>query len=50
MIQMAPFEALYGRKCHSLVCRDNFIKSATLGLEMFVQMTEKVKLIRDKLR
>ena len=46
-IQMAPFEALYGREC---VCRENFTVAATLGQDMLVQMSEKVKLIRKKMK
>ena len=49
-IQMAPFEALYGRHCRSPVYWDDFIEAVTLGPELLFQMTEKVKLIRDGLK
>ena len=49
-IQMALFEALYGRKCRSPVSWDDFTESITLGPDMLVQMTEQVKLIRKKMK
>ena len=47
---MAPFEALYGRRCRSTVYWDDFTKAVTLGPKLLFQMTEKVKLIRDRLK
>lgn len=48
-IDMAPFEALYGRKCRSPVCWDEIGERKLLGPEIVQETTEKVKLIRDKL-
>ena len=47
---MAPFEALYGRHCRSPVYWDDFTEAVTLGPELLFQMTEKVKLIRDRFK
>ena len=47
-IQMAPFEALYGRRCQSPVFWDDFTQAATLGPKLLLQMTKLVKLIRDR--
>jgi len=49
-IKMAPFEALYGRKCRSPICWDEVGERSLLGPEMLVQTTEKVRVIRDHLR
>ncbi|XP_057518512.1 uncharacterized protein LOC130799437 [Amaranthus tricolor] len=49
-IQMAPFEALYGRLCRSPVYWGDFTEAVTLGPELWFQMTEKVRLIRDCLK
>ena len=47
---MAPFEALYGRKCRSPICWDEVGERSLLGPEMLIQTTEKVRVIRDHLR
>jgi hypothetical protein len=47
---MAPSDALYGRRCRSPVCWDDFTKAVTLGLDLLLQMTEQVKLIRDRMK
>ncbi|XP_057518022.1 uncharacterized protein LOC130798943 [Amaranthus tricolor] len=47
---MAPFEALYGRRCRSPVYWDDFTEAVTLGPELLFEMTEKVRLIRDRLK
>ncbi|XP_022872030.1 uncharacterized protein LOC111391110 [Olea europaea var. sylvestris] len=45
-IEMAPFEALYDRKCRTLVCWDEVGERKLLGPE-YVQITaEKVKIIK----
>jgi hypothetical protein len=49
-IQMAPFEALYGRRCRSPVYWDDFTEAVTLGPDLLFQISEKVKLIRDRLK
>ena len=49
-IQMAPYEALYGRRCRSPICWDDVGERRLLGPEMVQLMVEKVHLIRDRLR
>ena len=48
-IQMAPFEALYGRPCRSPLSWAEVGEAATLGPELARETTEKVKLIRQRL-
>jgi len=47
-IGMAPFEALYGRRCRTLLCWYESDESVVLGPEIVQQTIEKVKLIREK--
>src|SRR4030065_345442 len=47
-IGMAPFEALYGRRCRTPLCWFETGESAVLGPEIVQQTTEKVKLIQEK--
>ncbi|WMV45859.1 hypothetical protein MTR67_039244 [Solanum verrucosum] len=49
-IAMAPFEALYGRRCRSLVGWFEVSEFALLGPEVVYEATEKVQLIRDRLK
>lgn len=49
-IKMAPFEALYGRKCRSPMCWDDVTEAAVLGPEMVQESIEQVRLIREKLK
>ncbi|XP_057520849.1 uncharacterized protein LOC130801106 [Amaranthus tricolor] len=49
-IQMAPFEALYGRRCRNPICWDDFSESVTLGPAMLEEMTDQVKMIRERLK
>jgi len=49
-IKMAPFEALYGRKCRSPICWDEVGERRLLGPEILIQTTDKVRIIRDHLR
>ncbi|XP_074318550.1 uncharacterized protein LOC141655365 [Silene latifolia] len=49
-IGMAPFEALYGRKCKSPVCWDDRAYAVVLGPEMIQEMVEQVHIIRQKMR
>ena len=49
-IQMAPYEALYRRKCRSLIGWFKVGKAELLGPNLVQQAMEKVKLIRDRLR
>ncbi|XP_050915112.1 uncharacterized protein LOC127130082 [Lathyrus oleraceus] len=47
---MAPFEALYGRRCITPLCWHEFGESVVLGPEIVQQTTEKVKLIREMMK
>ena len=45
--EMAPFEALYGRKCKTLVCWDEVGERILVGPELVQITSEKVKVVRD---
>ena len=49
-IDMAPFEALYGRKCRTPVCWDEVGKRRLVGPELVRITSEKVKVVRDNLK
>ena len=49
-IGMAPFEALYGRRCRNPLCWFESGESVVLGPELVHQTTEKVKMIREKMK
>ncbi|PKA58642.1 hypothetical protein AXF42_Ash008929 [Apostasia shenzhenica] len=46
---MAPYEALYGRKCQSPLCWYEGQGRAILGPQLVDETTEKIKLIRERL-
>ncbi|MCI63485.1 hypothetical protein A2U01_0084742, partial [Trifolium medium] len=47
---MAPFEALYGRKCRTLLCWFESGESVVLGPEIVQQTTEKIRMIQEMMR
>ncbi|GJR71734.1 putative reverse transcriptase domain-containing protein [Tanacetum coccineum] len=49
-IRCAPFEALYGRKCRSHVLWAEIRESMLIGSELVQEMTDKVVLIKEKLK
>ncbi|GJU06248.1 putative reverse transcriptase domain-containing protein [Tanacetum coccineum] len=49
-IRCAPFEALYGRKCRSLILWDEIRESKLIGPELVQETTDKVVLIKEKLK
>ena len=49
-IGMTPFEALYGRRCRTPLCWHESGESVVLGPELVRETTEKVKLIREKMK
>ncbi|GJV44847.1 putative reverse transcriptase domain-containing protein [Tanacetum coccineum] len=49
-IRCAPFEALYGRKCRSPILWAGIGESRLIGLEMMQETTDKVVLIKEKLK
>ena len=46
-IGMAPFEALYGRKCRSPICWNDVGERKLLGPKLVQLTVEKVALIKD---
>ncbi|KAI3777742.1 hypothetical protein L1987_47544 [Smallanthus sonchifolius] len=48
-IDMAPFEALYGRKCRSPICWTEIGESQITGPELIQETSDKIMLIRDNL-
>nr|GEX84753.1 putative reverse transcriptase domain-containing protein [Tanacetum cinerariifolium] len=49
-IRCAPFKALYGRKCRSPVLWATIRESSLIGPELVQEMTDKVVLIKEKLK
>ena len=48
-IGMAPFEALYGRKCRFPICWDEVGERKLLGPELIQITIDKIKLIRGEI-
>nr|GFA02915.1 hypothetical protein [Tanacetum cinerariifolium] len=48
-IEAAPFEALYGRKCRSLVCWTKVGEAQILDLELIQETTEKIVQIKKRM-
>ncbi|KAK1441233.1 hypothetical protein QVD17_07076 [Tagetes erecta] len=49
-IGMAPFEALYGRKCRTPVCWTEVGEDQLCSTEMMLETTDKIQLIRQRLK
>ncbi|GJY95973.1 putative reverse transcriptase domain-containing protein [Tanacetum coccineum] len=49
-VRCAPFEALYGRKCHSLIMWAEVGKGQLIGPELVQETTEKISQIKDRLK
>ncbi|KAI0503771.1 hypothetical protein KFK09_014714 [Dendrobium nobile] len=49
-IGMAPYEALYGRKCRTPLCWVETGERKIIGTEMVDEATSKIRLIRDRLK
>ena len=49
-IGMAPYKALYGRKCRTLLCWEKVGNKKIIGAELVKIMIEKVKVIRDRMK
>ena len=47
---MDPYEALYGRKCRTPLCRTEVGDDRVLGPEIIQETTEKIRMIRDKVK
>ena len=48
-IQMAPYEALYGRPCRSLICWTEMEESSITGPDLIRDTLEKVGMIQKRL-
>ena len=49
-IGMAPYEALYGRKCRTPLCWTELSEKKIIGPGMIQEIEEKVKMIRERLK
>ena len=49
-IGMAPYEALYGRKCRTPICWDKVGERKLVGPEIVQVIYDKIKVIRDRLK
>ena len=49
-IGMAPFEALYGRRCRTPLCWYESGENVVLGPEIVQQTTETIQMIREKMK
>ena len=49
-IGMAPFEALYGRKCKTPVCWDEVGERKINNIEFIEISSEKIRIIRERLK
>lgn len=49
-IQAGPFEALYGRKCRTLICWSEIGESQLSGPEIVQETTDKIQQIRERLK
>jgi len=49
-IKMAPFEALYGRKCRSPLCWNDKTENLVLGPDLLRETFDQVTIIRDRMK
>ena len=49
-IRMVPYEALYGKKCRTLLCWTELIEKKVIGPDLIQETEEKVKMIRERLK
>ncbi|GKF83716.1 putative reverse transcriptase domain-containing protein, partial [Tanacetum coccineum] len=49
-VRCAPFEALYGRKCHSPILWAEFGEGQLIGPEIVQETTKKILQIKDRLK
>ena len=47
---MAPYEALYGRKCRTPLCWIELSEKKVIGPDLIQETEENVKIIREKLK
>jgi len=49
-IGIPPFEALYGRRCRSLICWEKVDDIRIYGSDLIQETAEKIKIIRKRMR
>jgi len=49
-VKMVPFEALYGRKCRTLLCLSDLDEVLIIGPEMIQETSETIIKIREHIR
>ena len=49
-IGMAPYKALYGRKCRTLLCWTEFSEKKVTGPDLIQETEEKAKMIKERLK
>ena len=49
-IGMAPYEAVYGRKCRTQLCWAELSEKKVIGPDLIRETEEKVKMIRERLK
>ncbi|XP_056688567.1 uncharacterized protein [Spinacia oleracea] len=49
-IGMAPYEALYGRKCRTPLCWSDIDEARVTGPELFQETTDKIRLIQSRMK
>ena len=47
---MAPYEALYGRKCRTPICQDEVSEQKLSSEELIKVTTKKIQVIRERLK
>ena len=47
---MAPYEALYRRKCRTPLCWTELSEKKIIGLDLIQETEEKFKIIRERLK
>jgi len=47
---MPPFEALYGRRCRSLICWEQVGDRRIYGIDLIQEIAEKMKIIRKSIK
>ena len=47
---MAPYEALYGRKCRTPLCWTELSEKKVIGPYLIRETEEKLKMIRERLK
>jgi len=49
-IKMAPFEALYGRKCRTPLCWSELDEALIIGAELIQETTETIRKIQEHIK